>query len=109
MNAWRRSAIIAALCLSGCAGRRCATAEEIPSKVSDEYAIPKALGVTPFTPTSSGDAAASTLRQGTEELTWTFDQTAFGRIDVVVVLPDRLPSERFPVLIALHGRGEAMK
>jgi enterochelin esterase-like enzyme len=58
---------------------------------------------------ASLDASASVLKQGTEELTWTFDQTAFGRIDVVVVLPDRLPSERFPVLIALHGRGEAMK
>ncbi len=57
------------------------------------------------------DAAAPVtgLKQGTEELTWTFDQTAMGRIDVVVVLPDRRPDERFPLLIALHGRGEAMR
>jgi enterochelin esterase-like enzyme len=60
--------------------------------------------------TSSSDAdPAHTLKQGTEELTWTFDQTAVGRVDVVVVLPDRLADERFPLLIALHGRGEALK
>jgi enterochelin esterase-like enzyme len=58
---------------------------------------------------SSDAEPAHALKQGTEELTWTFDQTALGRIDVVVVLPDRHPSERFPLLIALHGRGEAMK
>jgi len=59
---------------------------------------------------ASADASSETqLKQGTEELTWTFEGTAFGRIDVVVVLPDRLANQRFPVLIALHGRGEALK
>jgi iron(III)-salmochelin esterase len=48
-------------------------------------------------------------RLSMQELTWTFQHSAFGRIDVVVVLPDRAPEQRFPMLIALHGRGEAMK
>jgi hypothetical protein len=44
-----------------------------------------------------------------EEHTWSFQDPTLGRIDVVVVLPDRTPEERFPMLIALHGRGEAIK
>lgn len=51
----------------------------------------------------------SRMRLAMEELTWTFEDATFGRIDVVVVLPDRRADERFPLLIALHGRGEAMK
>ncbi len=65
-------------------------------------------------PAGTGDAdlaspAASAVRDAAEEFTWTFERTPLGRIDVVVVLPDRSPGERFPLLIALHGRGEAMK
>lgn len=48
-------------------------------------------------------------RLAMQELTWTFQHPDFGRIDVVVVLPERAPDQRFPLLIALHGRGEAMK
>jgi iron(III)-salmochelin esterase len=107
---WRRELTMAAiLCCAGCAGHRCA-ADESREAMRDPYVIPKLSNTARFTPTAGEDAGApSTLKQGTEELTWTFDQTAFGRIDVVVVLPDRLPNERFPVLIALHGRGEAAK
>ena len=44
------------------------------------------------------------------ELTWTFDQGAFGPTDVVLSIPTtRDESARFPVLIALHGRGESLK
>ena len=97
------------LALTSCGTRRCgAEVEGSPSRVS--WVIPKASVPPLLAPAPSNDAAASAaLRQGTEELTWTFDQTAIGRIDVVVVLPDRRPDERFPLLIALHGRGEAMK
>jgi enterochelin esterase-like enzyme len=107
---WRlRLAIVALLCMAGCAGRRC-TADNSHEATRDEFVIPKianAARVAP--PVSEDDGGPRPLKQSTEELTWTFEQTAFGRIDVVVVLPDRLPNERFPVLIALHGRGEAMK
>lgn len=44
-----------------------------------------------------------------EEHTWSFPQTSVGRMSVVVSVPERTPGERFPVLIALHGRGETMK
>lgn len=59
--------------------------------------------------TAGASHGMSNLRTAMEEFTWTFQTPAFGRIDVVVVLPDRKPEERFPLLIALHGRGEALK
>jgi iron(III)-salmochelin esterase len=44
------------------------------------------------------------------ELTWTFDEGAFGATDVVVSIPVTVDAAaRFPVLIALHGRGESLK
>jgi hypothetical protein len=44
-----------------------------------------------------------------EERTWTFSSPALGSVPVVVLLPPRMPNDRFPVLIAMHGRGEALK
>ncbi len=44
-----------------------------------------------------------------EELTWTFEVPRLGRIDVVVMMPPRRVTDRFPMLIALHGRGEAQR
>lgn len=43
------------------------------------------------------------------ELTWTFESTAVGPMSVVVSVPAHAATQRFPVLIALHGRGEAFK
>lgn len=44
------------------------------------------------------------------ELTWTFDEGAFGPTDVVLSIPRAADADaRFPVLIALHGRGESLK
>lgn len=44
-----------------------------------------------------------------EERTWSFEKTPVGRMSVVVALPKRVASARFPVLIAMHGRGETLK
>jgi iron(III)-salmochelin esterase len=113
-NRWmrgKRAPLVAAmlLLLAGCGARRC-NVEGEHGEMPSSWVIPKASGSPILAPVSSSDTSpVSTLKQGTEELTWTFDQTAVGRIDVVVVLPDRKPGERFPLLIALHGRGEAMK
>jgi hypothetical protein len=44
------------------------------------------------------------------ELTWTFDEAPFGPTDVVLSVPETTdPNARFPVLVALHGRGESLK
>jgi iron(III)-salmochelin esterase len=43
------------------------------------------------------------------ELTWSFPDTPIGKMSVVVSVPRRTPQDRFPVLLALHGRGETLK
>ena len=44
-----------------------------------------------------------------EERTWVFEPTEIGRMVAVVLMPAREPAQRFPVLVAFHGRGEALK
>jgi len=106
---FRSRVLLALLLLTGCSAHRCEVQEAEPER-PPSWSIPK--GPTPMRALAlvSADAGeVSALKQGTEELTWTFEQPELGRIDVVVVLPDRREGERFPLLIALHGRGEAMK
>lgn len=43
------------------------------------------------------------------ELTWDYPSTDLGRMRVVVLVPEHEAGARFPVLVALHGRGEALK
>jgi iron(III)-salmochelin esterase len=44
------------------------------------------------------------------ELTWTFDDGPFGPTDVVISIPAGADeTTRYPVLVALHGRGESLK
>ena len=61
----------------------------------------------PAPPVPSASAAPGRLPA--EERTWSFPQTGVGRMSVVVVVPEHAADERFPVLIALHGRGETLK
>ncbi|MGC4093683.1 MAG: alpha/beta hydrolase-fold protein [Polyangiaceae bacterium] len=44
-----------------------------------------------------------------EERTWVFENTPVGRMVVVVLLPERDENAKWPVLITMHGRGEALK
>lgn len=44
------------------------------------------------------------------ETTWHYDSTPFGASEVVVAVPaDAAPGEKFPVLVAFHGRGESLR
>jgi hypothetical protein len=54
-------------------------------------------------------ASVKAERLPAEELTWAFPDTPIGRMSVVVLIPERLPSDRFPVLITMHGQGETLK
>ncbi len=58
---------------------------------------------------SSAHAAPAMSPVAGTELTWTFDKSAVGRMNVVVLVPDHLPNEKLPVVITMHGRGEALK
>jgi enterochelin esterase-like enzyme len=64
-----------------------------------------AASVTAASNSSVSDAAFEPAR----ELTWAYDSTGVGPMQVVVSLPERRSGQRFPVLIAMHGRGEAFK
>jgi hypothetical protein len=55
-------------------------------------------------PSSSGSGV-----QPAAELTWSFPDTPIGKMSVVVSVPERRGDERFPLLIAMHGRGETLK
>jgi enterochelin esterase-like enzyme len=63
----------------------------------------------PAAPHVSASAAVPAGKLAAEERTWSFPQSSVGRMSVVVVVPERAPDERFPVLIAFHGRGETLK
>jgi enterochelin esterase-like enzyme len=76
-----------------------ASAEPLPKRSAE---LPKA-GV------SSASSARPVARLPAEERTWTFEKTPVGRMSVVVVLPERAENQRFPALIAMHGRGETLK
>lgn len=103
-----RLAAGAALLLSlGCDGceRGAASAEAappappaVPATTSERVAPPASSAVP-----EAGPALAAS------ELTWRWDSTPVGRMQVVVRLPARRAGQRFPVLIAMHGRGEALK
>src|SRR5260221_7658092 len=44
------------------------------------------------------------------ELTWRYDTTPFGPSEVVIAIPGDAPKdERWPVLVAFHGRGESLR
>lgn len=43
------------------------------------------------------------------EITWDYPETELGPMRVVVLIPEREANARLPVLVALHGRGEALK
>jgi iron(III)-salmochelin esterase len=54
-------------------------------------------------------ASEKNERLPAQELTWSFPETPIGRMSVVVLVPERFEKDRFPVLIAMHGRGETLK
>lgn len=57
-----------------------------------------------------GSSAPVALALAPQELTWDYPTTAVGPMRIVVSVPARSrPEERFPVLVLLHGMGEAQK
>ena len=59
-------------------------------------------------PAASGSAAVSALLPA-EERTWVYESTPIGRMSVVVLVPVHRADEKLPVLLTMHGRGEALK
>jgi iron(III)-salmochelin esterase len=56
-----------------------------------------------------GGAGAAIVKLPQTELTWRYADTPVGPMNAVVVVPERVADERFPVLLTFHGTGEARK
>jgi iron(III)-salmochelin esterase len=84
------------------AGALACSREEAPAPSAAAGAAPP-----PVAPASA--VAAEPALLPASERTLEFPATRAGKISVVVWLPERRPDEKLPLLIALHGRGEALK
>jgi len=78
-----------------------------------EHAGPKPISPPPASaaPSAAPDRTQPSRapRLPAQELTWVYDTTPAGPMHVVISIPVRTEGDRFPVLVALHGRGEALK
>ena len=92
----------AAVLLASLVGFGCARGEPPGSGPATAVASTR---VVPAAPSS----VAATTRLPAEQLTWVWENTAIGKMAALVVVPERAADERFPVLITMHGRGEAFK
>jgi iron(III)-salmochelin esterase len=78
--------------------------------VSEPGALPDADVTVLASMGKGGDGAPTRVGAKRRELTWSFDEGAFGPTDVVISIPAGTdPTKRYPVLVALHGRGESLK
>ncbi|HEV8551497.1 MAG TPA: hypothetical protein VGQ57_20760, partial [Polyangiaceae bacterium] len=82
--------------LLGLAASACTRRKDLPS-------------APPAVPPPPPSASAAPGRVPADERTWKFPESGVGRMNVVVVVPEHAEGQRFPVLIALHGRGETLK
>jgi len=114
----RRRALSAWLCavLSalGCSRKPPPAPDPAPAELnvasaSAAEASPSASATSDAKPVAGPAPSASSDRLPSEERTWSFPNTPIGPMSVVVLLPEREATARFPVLIAMHGRGEALK
>ncbi len=98
----------------------CKRAERQPQASVGSSPVPVASGASaaPFLPTSAepaehGDSAivgAGSRRGRPRTLVWDFQDGPYGELRVLVSVPRRGRDEPpLPVLVALHGRGEALK
>lgn len=67
------------------------------------------LAPAPVSPAAAEAAPEAALPAAPRVLEWTFPRGPFGRTDVVISIPEAAPEQRFPVLVAFHGRGESVK
>lgn len=117
----RSALVLAALVVLGCDGRGAHAnppASTPPAKASAAASAraakpaPRASASASASANADADAGPSGLSGpiiAASELTWVYDRTGVGPMQVVVRLPPRRAGQRFPVLIAMHGRGEAHK
>jgi hypothetical protein len=85
---------------------------DMPLSLSSEASLarPKARVVAARPAAARHKRARASRGRNTHELTWSFPEGPFGPVEVAVSVPQRADAtRRYPVLIALHGRGESLK
>lgn len=65
--------------------------------------------VNPAGSSAPSSASSASPLERPRELTWSYPATSVGPMNVVVSIPPAPAGQRFPVLVAMHGRGEALK
>ena len=103
-----------AIALLGCFALLGACARKAPSgegvaRAEDQGAGGAQCAGKPRAASSASASAAPVSKLPQSEVTWTYASTPVGPMNAVVVLPERSPDERFPVLLTFHGTGEARK
>lgn len=102
----RACALVGALALPVALAGGCESCSEPPSAPP---IVPAASAAAPAPLPSASGSGALGPELAAGEITWTWEATPVGPMQVVVSLPARRAGERFPVLITMHGRGEAFK
>jgi len=91
-------------------GLGCSRQEPIGKTPPDpRVVVASVASATNVTAAAAPEPSGRAARLPPEERTWVFENTQVGRMVAVVVLPEREAGQRFPVLLAFHGRGEALK
>lgn len=98
------AAIVGALALGAACARK-APAQAKPQ--ASVQALASAARPAPSALASS--SASNTPVLPAEERTWLYESTPIGRMSVVVLVPEHRADQKLPVLITMHGRGEALK
>lgn len=96
--------------LAACDGCGGSPASSTPAAPASGSVIPRPSASARVTaPSASAGEEKKPARLPAEERTWVWDSTSVGPMQVVVLLPEREANQRFPVLITMHGKGEALK
>jgi hypothetical protein len=116
MRSKRLAAGLCFLSLAGCS-RQAPPGDGVAAAPSRSHAAAKGESVTT---TASSDLAGAgkevaapappvIAKLPQTEVTWSYPDTPVGPMNAVVVVPERLPDEHFPILVTFHGTGEARK
>jgi enterochelin esterase-like enzyme len=85
-----------------------ACSRKAPAQAKPHASVqPHASVAMPSASSSAASAAAAMLPA--DERTWVYESTPIGRMSVVVLVPAHRADEKLPVLLTMHGRGEALK
>ncbi len=104
MRAFALCALPVALLVAGCDG---CTHRAPPSALASPKSASSIAVAASAPPAHKSAQPPKTI--SARELTWVYPHDAVGPMQVVVSIPRHHSGQKFPVLVALHGRGEAFK